>query len=187
MEKTSLRKQILNRRKQLSQPEWDHKSKQICKHLEKLPLMQHANTVLSYVSIRQEPDLHALTVALPTKRWGFPRCVGQSLVWHHPAPDCFALQPGAYGILEPDPGSPVLHPEEVDLLLVPCVGCDRRGYRLGYGGGYYDRLFGTLAWANKPAIGILFEFAVVDELTIDPWDRALTGRCTEAGVTLFRN
>jgi 5-formyltetrahydrofolate cyclo-ligase len=187
MGKTELRKQLIQRRRSLSQQEWHHKNQQICQHLETFSLIQQANGILSYFSIKQEPDLSSLTAALPFKRWGFPRCVDQSLSWHLHVPDRLPLQTGAYGITEPHPDAPKLRPEQVDLILVPCVGCDRRGYRLGYGAGYYDRLFSASEWQTKVAIGVVFEFALVDEFAIDPWDKPLTGICTESGVTLFRD
>jgi len=72
---------------------------------------------------------------------------------------------------------------QVDLLLVPAVACDRRGYRLGYGGGFYDRLLSQPEWQQKPAIGIIFDFARLPTLPFDPWDQPLTSICTE--IDLF--
>lgn len=183
MSKTALRKTLIQQRKLLAQLEWQSKSQQICEHLHNLPLFQQAQTVLSYISFRREPDLSRL-FAVGSKTWGIPRCVDQSLVWHVYAPD--QLQVGAYGIIEPQPAAPVLEAEPVDLILVPCVGCDRRGYRLGYGAGFYDRLFSSPDWADKPAIGIVFEFALVEELSLDPWDKPLSGICTEQGFLNVR-
>ena len=82
---------------------------------------------------------------------------------------------------EPSAESPILEPDRVDLILVPCVACDLRGYRLGYGGGFYDRLLSAPEWKEKPTIGIVFQSAVVSELAIDPWDHPLQGICTEQG------
>jgi len=61
------------------------------------------------------------------------------------------------------------------------VGGDQRGYRLGYGGGYYDRMLSQPAWQKISTLGILFDFALWDHLPHDPWDRPLTGFCTETG------
>ena len=163
---------------------WRDKSDRICAHLQACEVVRRANTILVYSSIRQEPDLSPLLINSQfIHRWGLPRCVGKSLIWHlWSPPDASRLRPGAYGILEPTPDSPLLQPEEVDLILVPSVGCDRQGYRLGYGGGFYDRLLSDPAWIDKPTIGIVFEFAHLPSLPIDPWDRPLQAVCTEAGV-----
>jgi 5-formyltetrahydrofolate cyclo-ligase len=86
---------------------------------------------------------------------------------------------GAYGILEPHPQAPTLSPSEVDLILVPAVACDLQGYRLGYGGGFYDRMLSNPAWAKLPTIGIVFDFAHLAQLPKDPWDQPLHHVCTE--------
>ncbi|MBD3883560.1 5-formyltetrahydrofolate cyclo-ligase [Phormidium tenue FACHB-886] len=162
---------------------WRTKSDRLCAHLQTCEWLYQARTVLAYVSVRQEPDLSPLLTA--SHRWGLPRCLGKSLAWHLWSPtESPPLQPGAYGIPEPSADTPLLQPEEVDLILVPCVGCDRQGYRLGYGGGFYDRLLSDPAWSGKPTIGIVFEFAHLPSLPLDPWDRPLRAICTEAGVVM---
>ncbi|MCY7322051.1 MAG: 5-formyltetrahydrofolate cyclo-ligase [Phormidesmis sp. CAN_BIN36] len=177
MAKPELRRSLLAKRRSLSLPEWQHKSDQLCGHLNASPIVQQSNTILAYFSFRQEPDLKALFSL--DKIWGFPRCVGSSLSWHTLSD--FPLQVGAYGMVEPHCDNPVVEPDRVDLILVPCVACDRRGYRLGYGGGFYDRLLSAPEWKSKPTIGVVFEFAIVSELAIDSWDQPLQGICTEQG------
>ena len=49
------------------------------------------------------------------------------------------LKAGKYGILEPNKDTPVIFPSEIDLCIIPCVCTDKDGFRIGYGGGYYDR------------------------------------------------
>jgi 5-formyltetrahydrofolate cyclo-ligase len=66
------------------------------------------------------------------------------------------------------------------------VAIDRQGYRLGYGGGYYDRLRADPLWRKIPTIGIVFNFAYVEQLPIEPWDLPLDAVCTELGVTATR-
>lgn len=177
MEKTELRRSLLKKRQSLPIEEWREKSDRLCTHLQSSSLFIEAKTILAYFSFRQEPDLSPLLT--DTRRWGFSRCVGKSLSWHLWKPG-EPLQKGEYGILEPYPDSPFLQPDEVDLILVPAVACDARGYRLGYGGGFYDRLFASSEWASKPSIGIVFEFACLPQLPVDFWDKPLHGICTES-------
>jgi 5-formyltetrahydrofolate cyclo-ligase len=184
VKKSELRRSLLRQRQSLSREEWRHKSDRICVHLQTSSLFLQAKTILAYFSFRQEPDLNSLLA--PDRQWGFPRCVGQSLAWHLWSPsESRPLQSGAYGILEPHSDAPVLEPDAVDLILVPAVACDRQGYRLGYGGGFYDRLLSSPSWANKPTLGIVFEEARLTALPYEPWDQPLQGICTEAGVFLL--
>ena len=179
-----MRRSLLKERQSLSPTEWREKSDRLVSHLRNCPALNQARTILAYFSFRQEPDLTPLfTESLEgfnpsSKSWGFPRCVGESLSWHLWQPG-ENLVKGAYGILEPSEVATILDPEQVDLILVPAVGCDRLGYRLGYGGGFYDRMLSLPEWASKPTIGIVFDFAFVAELPVDVWDKPLHGVCTE--------
>jgi 5-formyltetrahydrofolate cyclo-ligase len=184
--KNQLRQKILQVRQSMSAEDWREKSDRICSHLQASPLFEQAKTVLAYVSFRQEPDLSRLfaeTSKEGTKIWGFPRCVEKSLIWHQWKPGEL-LQTGAYGIWEPHADLPIISPFEVDLILVPSVACDQRGYRLGYGGGYYDRMLSSAEWQSTPTIAILFDYAYLTELPIDDWDQPLQGICTEEGLRL---
>ncbi|WP_066375092.1 MULTISPECIES: 5-formyltetrahydrofolate cyclo-ligase [unclassified Anabaena] len=175
--KVKLRRNLLKTRQSMSMREWREKSDRICHLLQNSLLFQQAKTILAYLSFRQEPDLSNLF--LDTQyRWGFPRCVETSLNWHIWQPG-ESLQINSYGIKEPAPSAPTINPEEVDLILIPSVACDQRGYRLGYGGGYYDRLLSSTEWANKPTIGIVFDFAYLPQLPIQPWDQPLAAVVTE--------
>jgi 5-formyltetrahydrofolate cyclo-ligase len=157
--------------------EWREKSDRITSHLQSSPLFTQAQTVLAYFSFRQEPDLSPLFTD-SKHRWGFSRIENKSLVWHRWERGD-PLKKGVYDIFEPYPDSPSLQPNEVDLILVPAVACDVRGYRLGYGGGFYDRLLSSAEWASKPTVGIVFEFAYLPQLPVDPWDKPLHSICTE--------
>ena len=174
--KIQLRKQLLQKRRSLPESLWREKSDHLCQHLQSLPLFTQAQTILAYFSFRQEPDLSPLFTH--QHKWGFPRCDSQSLIWHlwqfgDP------LETGSYGIKEPLANAPQLNYSDVDLILVPAVACDRLGYRLGYGGGFYDRMLGFPEWQNVPKIGIIFHFAFLPNLPIDSWDQPLNYICTE--------
>jgi 5-formyltetrahydrofolate cyclo-ligase len=177
-EKPTLRRQWLADRAAIAPADWQRWSEQICQNLRQLPIYQQAKTILAYSSYRQEPDLSGLFDDRQ-KVWGLPRCVDRDLVWHRFDSRVNTLQPGAFGILEPLSDWPQLVASAVDLILVPCVACDGRGYRLGYGGGFYDRLLADPGWAPIPTIGITFSAMWVDNLPVDPWDRPLSMVCTE--------
>ncbi len=173
---------LLQQRQQLSPSQWQEKSSLICDLLQSSVFFSAAKTIAAYFSFRIEPDLSSLFTNERT--WGFPICVGKSLTWHNwafPQP----LQTNKYGILEPLPTAPFLHPEEVDLIIVPAVACDAQGYRLGYGGGYYDRTLNSPQWAAKPTIGVVFDFAFVPQLPINSWDRKLHSVCTEKELIML--
>ncbi|MHA6848710.1 5-formyltetrahydrofolate cyclo-ligase [Ralstonia syzygii] len=94
-------------------------------------------------------------------------------------PDC-EMTPGAYGIPIPRTGET----ETPDALLVPCVGFDAHRYRIGYGGGFYDRTLAALhAAGHRPhTIGIAFEANRVESIAPQPHDIALDCIVTERGV-----
>ena len=92
------------------------------------------------------------------------------------------LQPDGCGIPAPAEGK-ALRPDQLALLLVPALAIDRHGIRLGYGGGYYDRLRADPAWAAVPAWVVLpFTCMVTDPLPRDPWDVPFAGWITEQGA-----
>ncbi|MEL6165369.1 MAG: 5-formyltetrahydrofolate cyclo-ligase [Cyanobacteria bacterium J06628_3] len=196
LEKSELRRQIIKQRQSLSEAEWKEKSQEICKNLAKLDLFIKAKTVLAYFSFRKEPDLSYLFQdnEIPTtslkkgglknlddnKNWGFPRCVDKTLIWHY-WKSIDELITGKYGIQEPNSNLPIVKPENVDLILVPCVACDYKNYRLGYGGGYYDRFLSSREWESIPTIGIVFDLGYLPEVPIEVWDKKLDMICTETG------
>ena len=191
--KVELRRTIIKNRQSLTLEEWQEKSNLICRHLQTSVSFSQAKTTLAYFSFRQEPDLSCLfansdennsKTTLAKTTWGFPRCINKSLNWHRWKPNDSVIT-GTYGITEPHPELPRIYPKEVDLILVPCVACNHQGYRLGYGGGYYDRLLSSPEWESIPTIGIVFDFAYLPQLPIENWDKPLQAVCTESGLRKF--
>ena len=77
---------------------------------------------------------------------------------------------------------PGLKAEQLSLLLVPALAVDLMGIRLGYGGGYYDRLRSRDVWGNVPALVVLPGACVsLQPLPADPWDRPFSGWVCENG------
>ena len=95
-------------------------------------------------------------------------------VWQPGVP----LQSNRFGIPEPEVKfGEQLPPTALELVFVPLLGFDRKGSRLGSGGGYYDRSFSFLQSASRPAepilVGIGYHFQEVEELAPRPWDVAM--------------
>ncbi len=179
--KAQLRVKLLHTRKLMPVSQWREKSDRICQHLLSSSLFMRAKTILAYFSFRQEADLNPLFLNTSlNKIWGFPRCVGNTIFWHKWTPGDTVVT-GAYGISEPYAEAPIIATDTVDLIIVPCVACNYQGFRLGYGGGYYDRLLSSQQWAAKPTVGIVFEEAYLPQLPIEPWDKPLQAICSEDG------
>ena len=87
--------------------------------------------------------------------------------------DFATLVKGPHGILEP-PAGPAVRPEDVRAWLVPGLAFTKDGGRLGYGGGWYDRLLGEAA-PGAVALGVAHVFQIVDALPLEPHDRTLSG------------
>tara|TARA_Y100001968_G_scaffold333212_1_gene394754 strand:- start:5511 stop:6077 length:567 start_codon:yes stop_codon:yes gene_type:complete len=85
------------------------------------------------------------------------------------------------GILFPKNGR-ILSPEEISFLLIPALAIDKKGYRLGYGGGFYDRLRAIKEWRDLKAIIVVPKNCISDEpLPIDKWDIPFNGWIDETG------
>jgi len=154
------------------------------------PAWKSAGSVALYMPLPGEMDTSLLwrTAADEDKQTWFPRCVsapqaGAELEFA-PCPSPSRLRPGAFGILEPDDGCPAL-PEELapDLMIVPGLAFDRQGFRLGYGGGCYDRCLARPSWAGVRLLGLIAAAFILDTLPHDAWDRPAHGLATEQGIT----
>ena len=95
-----------------------------------------------------------------------------------------AMRRSRWGTIEPD--LPGIHGRWLDLALVPCVGFDASGERLGMGAGFYDRHFSFLkhrsAWRRPRLLGIAYDFQRVSRIDARSWDVPLWGVVTERGV-----
>lgn len=87
--------------------------------------------------------------------------------------DLNACQPAAYGILEPSPSRcEQVMPSSLQAVVLPGVAFDLAGYRVGYGGGYYDRFLPRLD-ADCITIGYCYDWQLIDHFDADSWDQPL--------------
>ena len=136
-----------------------------------LPEIQMAGTIAAYCSIGSEPDTRGLLFAL-WKRGSYvllPVLLPDGdLDWaSYEGPD--SLTAGPRGLLEPGPAEPRRGPARADLVLVPALAADRRGNRLGKGGGSYDRALARVG-ELVPTVALLFDGELLDEVPAGPHD-----------------
>ena len=184
LEKTALRKQLIERRAALSADEVARASEGAVSLIRTLFEWKNATEALLYWPVRGEIDLRPLLAELWQRGCQvlLPRCRPDQ----HGMMDmaCAAcedeLVPGAYSIMEPDalrcPPVDSCHPQ---IALIPGVGFDREGNRLGFGGGYYDRLLATEPLQDTLVVGVAHEFQLIDAVPTQPWDKPVHVVCTE--------
>ena len=102
-------------------------------------------------------------------RVAYPRVAGSVLEMCE-VNDAAELEGGCFGIREPCADAPPVNTNDLDAVLVPAVAFDRRGYRVGYGGGFYDRLLATLP-ERVLRVGLAFDEQLADELPTDSHDQ----------------
>lgn len=162
-------------------------SRQACDTLIRLPEYQNSATVLWYLDQRTElRTQHAIPAALASgKRLVIPYCVGNDLHlwWLHNLDE---LAPGSYGILEPpahrwNDHERAVDVKQLDLIIVPGVGFDRQGHRLGNGQGYYDRLL-TRTAPNTFFIALCYESQLFDDILVTLNDVSMHMIITEKDI-----
>jgi len=139
-----------------------------------LPEIQMAGTIAAYCSVGSEPDTRGLLFAL-WKRGSYvllPVLLPDGdLDWaSYEGPDSLAA--GPRGLLEPDPAEPRRGPGAIaraDLVIVPALAADRRGNRLGKGGGSYDRALARVG-GLVPTVALLYDGELLDEVPAGPHD-----------------
>lgn len=177
--KAELRRHFRGRRRQLLAPA--EAALQALARRELPPLLGPADALGIYWPLAGEADLRGLA-DLPQlrRRLALPRVRDGRLSYHRWSPGD-PLQADATGIPAPAAGEP-LAPEQLAVLLAPALAFDRRGTRLGYGGGWFDRLRSQPGWGQVTALAVLPAGCLVPELPTDPWDVPFDGWLDETAL-----
>ncbi len=181
-EKQRLRALYKKKREAIPPSERAVRDAALCRALAASPSYRHASTLLAYAPIGAEIDLRPLLreALAAGKRVALPRSLGGGLMTFHYIESLDDLVPGEhYGIPEPPPGSELLLPTPATLCLVPGIVFDRRGYRVGYGGGYYDRFLRELDGA---AIGVVYHDFILPTLPSGRHDLTVSALATDRGI-----
>ncbi len=136
-----------------------------------IPEVANARVVLAYAANAEEISLAPTVAALRARgaAMAFPRVEAPGVLGVHLIVSDDELVPGALGIKEPSPDAERIPRESIDAVLVPGVAFDAEGARLGYGGGFYDRLLPTLRHDCR-RVGVAFDEQIVEALPVDEHD-----------------
>lgn len=179
MTKEQLRRRMLGLRRALPPDEVKRRSEAVLSHLLSHPIYRNSRTVHTYVSLEDEVDTWPLiSGALEDGKRVVVPVVSDDDMLHCEVGPTSEFVRGRFGLWEPKRRREV-EVEELDLVVVPGVAFDRRGYRLGFGRGYYDRF---LSRASAPKVGLAFDFQVVPRIPDDPHDQRVDYLATEEGI-----
>ncbi|HEY3311629.1 MAG TPA: 5-formyltetrahydrofolate cyclo-ligase [Anaerolineales bacterium] len=179
-EKQLLRRQCRHTRLALGEATHRQASQEICAHIARWTLFRQACSVLTYMPIKAEVDLRPLLEEFPGKAWVLPRIdeSDHSMSFH--AYDPLQLVKHVFGMQEPAAHLPLIAPGEIELALIPGLAYDRQGWRLGYGGGYFDRF---LAGFKGASLGVTYQALLLEALPRGEYDLPVGWLVTEQGIS----
>ena len=180
-EKGQLRARLTAVERALTPEQLRQSDEALFRRLTALPEFIRAERLFLFVGMGAEPDTLPLIQALAAqgKTVFLPRCLpGRGMACLHYDPEV-PLVRHRYGMLEPPADAEEAAPDSIDLTLVPALCYDRRGVRLGRGGGYYDR---WLAGFSGRTVGLCRGVLLQDVLPREPHDLPVERVVTEDGV-----
>lgn len=155
--KTNLRTYAKSLRKTLN---IENKSTNLVKKIRELPCYKSAQNVMLFYPTKFEINL--LPLLKDNKKFYFPKVEGKALLV---CPHCDKYEKSSFNIMEPC--SKPVNTDILDLVIVPALMADKEGYRLGYGGGFYDRFLATLKIKTLTALP---KELVIEKLPRDEFD-----------------
>lgn len=180
--KNKLRKELIEIRRNIPKYKILEKSNKIKNRLFKMDEFKHASTILFYISYGNEVYTHDMikfamsnrkNVIVPVSDKNNRRLIlSEFNNWDD-------LETGAYDILEPKKYR-VTSIDKVDLVIIPGIGFDEKGYRIGHGKGYYDKLLSNSK--NALHIGLAFEFQIIKKVPTEYHDIPVHKIVTEKRV-----
>ncbi len=183
-QKSQLRAKLMQIRNEIPEEEKISASVSVANRFISLASFRFAETILLYYPIKGEIDTVKIAEAalIMGKKIAFPLCNDKdSTMTYRIVSSLDELVSGTYGIPEPSKNAPVYEPSpnKHDIIIVPAVGFDKEGYRIGYGRGYYDRY---LCSFGGTAIGITYHKLLMPSLPRGRFDKKVDLILTEKGA-----
>jgi len=176
--KSDIRKEILGKRNKMDENTRMEFSSKIKSSLFSMKEFQSAKTVMLFVSFGNEVFTHDMIKdALKTKAVVVPKIVNKKLVPIRIS-SFSELSPRTLGILEPK-SDKAFDKKKIDLVVVPGVAFDRRGFRIGYGKGYYDDF---LVGINAKKIAVGFDLQIIGKVPNEKHDIPVDMVVSENGI-----
>ena len=169
-DKAFLRRRAKEYRKSLLPEEKARRDKFVTDNLFALDEFKNAKTVLCYVSSSREVDTSCIIkqAVLSGKIVAVPRCVDAFGHMEFCRIDSvFDLEPGAFGIMEPNPSCEIMTVFDNGICIVPALVFSEYGYRVGFGKGYYDRFLQSFSGTK---IGLAYEEQIIKRIPHDSYD-----------------
>ena len=156
----------------------------ICTTFLGLATYRYASVLLMYAPKSDEVDIMPIAekALADGKKVAFPRCIPDTHdMEYHFITSLDQLKKGTYGLLEPTPDLPVYDRESVEptACIVPALVYDKRGFRLGYGKGYYDRYLGSYTGSK---VGMIYSEFIIDTVPRGRFDLSVDFIVTERGL-----
>lgn len=182
MPKKGVRARLLAQRRLLLPDEFLRHSRALQERFLASPVYRSAGSVALYSPVHGEAgtDIVFRSALEDEKVAVFPEVVGDHLVFRRVS-SLHQLKPGGFGVLEPGIICPEVDVRNIDVVVVPAVGFDLSGNRIGYGKGYYDRALHLLEGSGRLA-GFSFDFQVLEEIAGEPHDVKVDWIFTESRV-----
>lgn len=181
VQKKLLRAEVRASERAMSREEKRRADETITQTVLSTEIYRSARTVFAFVGTDREIDTSALLCGIlgSGKRLCVPLCTGDGLMQPKEIHSLSELAPGAYGIPEPSADCRSVAPEEIDLVIVPCVSCSHTGARLGQGGGFYDRFFEHY---RGESILVCRERLTREDIPTEPHDARFRTVVTDSGL-----
>jgi 5-formyltetrahydrofolate cyclo-ligase len=194
MKSHQIRHQIKAQRQQLSQQTLNLHSHKLFRLATGYMPFRHSRRIAFYIAVRGEIDpAPLLKLALDTGKSVYLPILRKRPshgLWFGPYTSDCASSNNRFGIPEPDfSHRKLVMPWALDLVFVPLIAFDRKGNRMGMGGGFYDRTFAFRAkrrhLTGPTLVGLAHEFQMQPQLPVMPWDVALDAVITESAIYNF--
>lgn len=188
--KKALRKTVKEKQVLLTREYTEYADKEICRNILSMDEYKNAQAVFCFVGTKDEinTELILKQVLKDGKKLLVPKCrIGENGIMDaYEITHINQLETGAYGIMEPGEDARKAQICELEFAVIPCLACDKKGHRLGHGGGYYDRYLEKAVNCKKEnclqKVVICREQLILEQVPFEETDQSMDFVVSEKGI-----